>query len=627
VPASLTAATIAQLQRHAPFDRMAPEHLEYLAARLKLKYFAADTAILDPTMGAPNRIYVIKQGAVIVGSAQRGGPELALQEGECFPLGAMVAGRPVSGTYRAPHDTFCFELDAEGFNALVQMSSTFHDFCTRRIAHLLEHALVNLQSDIALNTGQRLPLERTLDQIVLREPVTCPGTTTVRAALEIMQREGIGSMLVTDAKGALAGIFTLKDLLSRVALGSASLEGPIAAVMTPDPVSMPPNAFAYEAALTMSERGIHHLVVMDGPRIAGLLSEKDLFALQRTGLRRIGVRIGEADTIEALAQIAGDAREMTRDLLVQGVEGAHLVRILASLNDRLSRRVIQLELAAGNIGIENICWIAMGSEGRDERTLASDQDNGIIFSDGGDAEAMRERLRPVAERINLALAEVGFALCRGNIMAGNPRWCLSESEWRARFASWIAEGDPAAVLGAVIFFDFRPLFGASALARRLREWLAQEVAGNARFLRSLAENALANRPPLGIVRDFATGIDKAHPEAIDLKINGTTLFVDGARVLALAHGVEATNTAERLRAAAERGRIMASDAEGWVTAMNFIQTARLRHQHAQLARGEPADNFVNPDRLTPLERRLLKEALRSARGLQQRLQIDYKLSL
>jgi CBS domain-containing protein len=607
---------------------MAPEHLEFLAARLKLRYFAAETAILEPAMGPPRSIYVIKQGAVIVGSAQRGGPELALQEGECFPLGAMVAGRPVTGSYRASHDTFCYELDVDGFRELVRMSTVFHDFCTRRIAHLLEQALVNLQSDIAINTGQRLPLERTLDQIVLRPPVTCPATTPVRAVLETMQREGIGSMLVTDAQGALAGIFTLKDLLARVALGSPSLDAPIAAVMTPDPVSLPPGAFAYEAALVMSERGIHHLVVRDGAKITGLVSEKDLFALQRTGLRRLGARIGEATTVEALARIAADAREMTRELLVQGVEAAHLMRILASVNDRLTRRVIQLELAAAGVGVESLCWIAMGSEGRDERTLASDQDNGIVFpDDAGDPEAQRARLQPVARRINESLAALGFSLCRGNIMAGNPKWCLSESEWRTRFASWIAEGDPAAVLGAVIFFDFRPLVGATAPAQRLREWLSQEVAGNTRFLRSLATNALENRPPLGIVRDFATGEDKAHPDTIDLKVNGTTLFVDGARVLALANGIAATNTAERLRAAAELGKIAASEAEGWITAMNFVQASRLRHQHAQIARGEPADNYVNPDRLTPLERRLLKEALRSARGLQQRLQIDYKLSL
>ena len=624
---TLAAATIEQLRRHAPFDRMAPEHLEFLAARLKLRYFAAEAVILDREMGAPDRIYVIKQGAVIVGAAQRGGPELALQEGECFPLGAMVAGRPVSGTYRASHDTFCFELDAGGFHKLVEMSPVFHDFCTRRIAHLLEHALVNLQSDIAVSTGQRLPLERTLGRIVLREPVTCNGATPIREALASMQREGIGSMLVAE-DGRLRGIFTLKDLLGRVALGRAGLDDPIDTVMTPDPVSMPKDAFAYEAALTMSERGIHHLVVMDGDRIAGLVSEKDLFALQRTGLRSVGARMNEATTVEALARIGNDAREMARDLLVQGVEGAHLVRILASLNDRLSRRVIQLELAAAGLPIDELCWIAMGSEGRDERTLASDQDNGIVFADAaGDPEAMRARLQPVAQGINRSLAAVGFPLCRGNIMAGNPKWCLSEGEWRERFGAWIAEPDASGVLGAVIFFDFRPLYGNAALASRLRQWLTAQASDNARFLRTLAENALTNRPPLGIVRDFATGADRDHPDAIDLKVNGTTLFVDAARVLSLAGGIGATNTAERLREAAQAGRIAASDADGWTTAMNFLLATRLRHQHAQIARGEPPDNFVNPERLGPLDRRLLKEALRSARGLQQRLQVEYKLSL
>ncbi len=397
--------------------------------------------------------------------------------------------------------------------------------------------------------------------------------------------------------------------------------------MTANPVSMPRDAFAYEAAMAMSERGIHHLVVMDGNTVAGLISEKDLFAMQRIGLRQVGVAIGEAKDIDALARLAEDIREMTRALLAQGVNAEHLVRILASLNDRLSRRVIELELAGEDIAAHSFCWISMGSEGRDERTLASDQDNGIIFAEpeDGDREAPRARLLVVAQRINKSLAKAGFSLCRGNIMAGNPQWCLSEGEWRAHFAAWIASGDPNAILNATIFFDFRPLFGNGALAERLREWLSREARGNERFLRQMAENALANRPPLGIVRDFALSDDKAHPNTIDLKVNGATLFVDAARVYALANGIAATNSAERLLAAAACGAVTRTDADAWVAAIIFLQHFRLRHQHAQISRGEEADNHLHPDRLNELDRRLLKETLRTARNLQQRLALDYQL--
>jgi CBS domain-containing protein len=289
--------------------------------------------------------------------------------------------------------------------------------------------------------------------------------------------------------------------------------------------------------------------------------------------------------------------------------------------------VIQVELAGESLAVHGFCWIALGSEGRSDRTLASDQDNGIIFASAGgeDPEALRARLLPQAQRINQSLAKVGFSLCRGNIMAGNPQWCLSEHEWREKFAAWIATGDPAAILNATIFFDFRATFGNGALAERLRDWLAREVRGNERFLRQLAQNALTNRPPLGIVRDFTLSDDKAHPNSIDLKVNGATIFNDAARVYALANGITATNTVQRIQAAALCGAVTGTDAEAWVAAITFLQHFRLRHQYAQISRGEPADNHLQPGRLNALDRRLLKETLRTARNLQQRLALDYQL--
>ena len=623
--ATLVAGTVAQLRRHAPFDRMEEAHLRLLASRLKLAYYPAETVVLDHGMGIPEQIHIIKQGAVMVGPAEPGtGPEIALQEGECFPLGAVVAARPVSGAYRTSHDTFCYQLAADDFRLVMEQSPVFHDFCTQRIAHMLQHALVNLQSDMALNVSRRQPLDRTLAQIVAREPVACDEDTSIVAALATMEREGIGSILV--GKGRPSGIFTLKDLLSRVALRGVELTRPISDVMTRDPVSMPHDAFAYEAALAMSERGIHHLVVMEGDRVAGLISEKDLFAMQRRGLRQVGAAIRDAATVDAVVALAGDVRELTRDLFAQGVNAKHLVQILATLNERLSRRIIQLELASASIGAHEICWIAMGSEGRQERTLASDQDNGILFADSaGEPDTVRERLLPVARRINASLARAGFTECRGRIMAGNSQWCMSESEWRRAFAGWISQGDPRAVLNGMIFFDFRGLYGNAALADSLREWLAVEASGNERFLRQLAENALSNRPPLGILRDFAVADDKEHPGTIDLKVNGAVLFVDSARVYALAHRLRPTNTMERLRAAGDSGLLAKDDCEAWIAAFNYLQHFRLRHQHGQIARGEVPDNHLNPDRLNELDRRLLKETLRSARNLQQRLALDYQL--
>ena len=210
-------------------------------------------------------------------------------------------------------------------------------------------------------------------------------------------------------------------------------------------------------------------------------------------------------------------------------------------------------------------------------------------------------------------------------MASNPRWCLSETEWRHTFRHWIHQGDPHAVLNATIFFDFRPLCGQHALAEELRTWLTQEVADNRQFLRLMAENALQNRPPLGIVRDFTLSTDSAHPHTIDLKVNGATLFIDAARVCAMASSGMQTNTARRLEEWAAGRSIPAANVEAWVGGLEFLQRVRLRHQQQQMSRGEPPDNYVDPEQLNDLDRRILKEALRQAKSLQARLALDFQL--
>ena len=626
ISTGLADVTIKLLRRHAPFDRMDMAHMELMAAHLKLAYFPNDAVIVAPEHGSPQYLYIIKQGAVMTGQiAEDPGSGLALHEGECFPLGAILTHRPVSNVYRSSQDTFCYLLPAADFHELLQQSPTFHSFCTQRIAHLLQQALDNLHAGTLSANGEQ-PLAGRLHKLLRRATVTCRESTSVRDALATMQRKGIGSMVVVDSAGNPQGIFTLHDLVNRVTLAGRSVDEPIDEVMTPKPVTLPADAFAFEAALTMARHGIRHIVVTEGEKLAGVVSEKDLFSLQRVGMTQISTALRGARGLDTLVEISHDIRDLTRNLLAQGIDAEHLTQIIASLNDQLSRRIIRLELDSAGLDAERFCWISLGSEGRQEQTFASDQDNGIIFSDPENSpDGVRALLLPVAARINAALDACGFPLCRGEVMASNPRWCLSETEWRQAFRYWINEGNPEAVLNATIFFDFRALHGQLPLAEELRSWLAQEVTDNHRFLRMMAENALQNRPPLGVMRDFSLRSGGEHPHTIDLKVNGATLFIDAARVFALASGVVQTNSAKRLQAWAAARALPATEAEAWIGGFHFLQLIRLRHQQKQIASGETPDNYLNPDHLNDLDRRILKEALRQAKMLQNRLALDFQL--
>ena len=470
------------------------------------------------------------------------------------------------------------------------------------------------------------PDRRRLQQVVRRPAITCTQEAPIRDALVVLRREGIGSMLVLAPSGVPVGIFTLRDLLAKVVLAGRSIADPISTVMTHDPITLPTNAFALDAALAMARHGVHHIVVADGASIAGVVSEKDLSTLQQLGLPEISDALREATGLPAIVDLSRVIRDLAGNLLKQGVSAKHLTQIVSTLNDVLSQRIIDVELAAAGLEAGSFCWISLGSEGRHEQTFATDQDNGIIFDPGERSpDNVREALLPLAKNVNASLAACGFPLCRGEIMAGNPRWCLSATEWRDAFGHWIFDGGPTAVLHSTIFFDFRPLHGQVRLAQELRGWLTGAAADNQRFLRQLAENALINRPPLGIVRDFSVSSDDAHPHTIDLKVNGATLFIDAARVFALATGVAATSSVERLAQWATKVGVPSAEADAWASAFHFLQSVRLRHQYAQICRNEAPDNHLNPDELNQLDRRILKETLRLAKGLQTRLALEYHL--
>jgi CBS domain-containing protein len=466
-----------------------------------------------------------------------------------------------------------------------------------------------------------------LSAIMRREPVTVPLDATVREALETMERMRIGSVIVADrARRVPLGIFTLQDLVRRVTLPGGDLHEPVATVMTSGLITLGPHASAHQAALTMARNGVRHVVVVDAEsRLVGIVAQEDLFGLQQIGVKEISNRIQSARDVDGLCLAAQTNREMADGLMAQGISAETLTHIVSTLNDLLTIRTIDITADEQELPPVPMCWIALGSEGRLEQTFATDQDNGIIFeADAADAEHVRAALLPFAKAVNAKLDACGFTLCKGGIMAGNPRWCLRTEEWRRTFFKWIDVPEPEAVLNANIFFDLRAIHGNELLADRLREWVLQEAAEHSLFLRLMAEDAVRFEPPLGVIRDFSFDGSKEHPHTIDLKARGSRLFVDAARVFALAHRAQPTSTAERLRAVAEPANISPEDVAAMVDGFHFVHLMRLRNQR-RLPDDPGRANRVDPHELNDLERSVLKEAFRQAKKLQNRLALEYRL--
>jgi len=620
---SLHRATLDALRQQAPFSAMSEDEVLWLVQRLSVAYYPCDAALLEPAEAPPDTLFIIKQGTVS-GATAEGQTVLQLATGEMFPLGALLARRGVANRYVAAADTFCYQLAADDFHALLARSTEFNDFCTRRIASLLEESQRAVQSEYALALDDESRFARPLASLIRRAPLSVLSETPLADALAAMEAARIGSVVVTDAAAHPIGILTLKDVLARVTLAGVPLDTPINAVMTPNPATLSADAPVADALVLMARQGIHHLPLLHDGKLAGVVSEKDIFALRRLSVEGITTALGRTDDPARLPALAQDIGDLAHSLLAQGMDAENLTAIISSLNDRVTERVIALESETGTaLAGLRWCWLALGSEGRMEQTLATDQDNALIFH-AADA-SQHAALLAFAERVNARLDACGFPLCKGGIMAGNPKWCLSTADWQRQFAEWIDHGSPESLLHASIFFDFRPLAGDAALAIDLRAWLSHAAQRNPRFLHQMAGNALRNRPPLGVVRDFVLSDDDAHPHTLDLKLNGATPFVDAARIFALAAGSPQTNTAKRLRDAAHALHIPDAELADWNRAFHFLQLLRLRHQHGQQRAGQIPDNHIDPDTLNPLDRRILKEALRQARKVQARLAMDYKL--
>ncbi len=471
------------------------------------------------------------------------------------------------------------------------------------------------------------PLGDPLARLVRRGPVSCPPDTPIRAALGTMRREGVGAIIVAGPDRVPAGILTLNDALDLVALPETRWDEPIASVMSAGPVTLPAHASAYDAALEMMVRGIHHVVMVEDGKLAGVVSDRDVSWRLGADLRQAGRVLRATRTEEDLRRFGAFIHDVAHGMLEQDAGAARITFIVTLMNDALTRQLVAREMPPEAFGHIEICWIAMGSEGRCEQTLCTDQDNGIVFHCPDlPADEVRAVILPAARRINEALAAAGFSLCRGGIMASNPKLCLSLPEWQHRFADWIDVGDPDALLNATIFFDFRPICGAVRLAVKLREWLGGYATGNGRFLVQMTQNALDNQPPLGLVRDFILTAGGEHPHTLDLKVNGITPFVDAARVYALKTGVSHTGTLERLRAAGAALKLESAAIQAWIDAFLFMQSLRLRHQDDLARQRCPIHNHVDPDSLSETQRRILKESMRQARKLQLRLADDHSLA-
>jgi CBS domain-containing protein len=611
-----------QVMQSLPFSKMAEADVDFFLNQSREAYFAPKEVILSPADGPPQFLYLIRQGRV---SGRRDIPGIEetaflLDAGSLFSIGSAFANRPVSTVYSAVDDCFCLLFPVAAMRQLQAQSKPFSDFLSNRIWGLLQESRTALRNSFASQALAEQSLESRLGDLRLKKPLTTSPNTSLREALTLIHEKKVGSILITEDEQTILGILTRYDVLSRVTLSDLDLSTPISKVMSTGVKTLSVDDTAEMAGLLMSRFNIRHLPILENGHLVGIISERDLFSLQRLSLSNISSAIRVTEDLQGLKKCADDIRTFARNLLGQGVQARQLTALISHLNDVLTEQLIAMVADRYKLNRSRFAWIALGSEGRGEQTIATDQDNALVYADGED-EAQRVIYLQFAREVNEALDACGYPLCKGNIMASNPDLCLSQQEWLSRFDRWIEQGNPEDLLKASIFFDLRALAGNADLLIPLKELVRVKAVAIPRFIKLLAENALNSRAPLnwlGAIEPTEINGQKT----IDLKLQGTALMVDAARIFSLAYGIEAINTRERLAAIGRALNVPEAESAAWITAFEFLQTQRLAVQIGEVTiNGNP--NVIDIDQLNSVDRSILKESLLKVRSLQQHFQLDY----
>ena len=450
--------------------------------------------------------------------------------------------------------------------------------------------------------------------LMVRTPLAVASDITVQAAAAQMAAARVSSLCVVDG-GALVGIITTRDLSGKVLGAGLPADTLLSAVMTRNPVALTPQDLGSDILHLMLEARIGHVPVVEGGRLVGIVTQTDLTRFQAVSSAQLVRDVARADDVADLAAVTA----RIPGLLVQLVGGnsAHEVvtRLITDIADTVTRRLLAMAEAALGPPPVPYLWLACGSQGRQEQTGVSDQDNCLILDDAATPADMAYFLA-LARTVSDGLDACGYVYCPGDMMATNPRWCQPLRVWREYFRQWIAVPDAEAQMLASVMFDLRPIGGRTALFADLQENTLEAAQRNSIFVAHMIANSLRHTPPLGLLRGFATLRSGEHRNHIDMKMNGVVPVVDLGRVYALIGQGRAANTRARLMAAEGARVISVSGARDLIEAYDLIAQTRLENQARLVKSGRRPDNYLAPYDLSDFERSHLRDAFVVVRTMQ-----------
>lgn len=614
------------LSQYPPFSDLPEETLEAIAHSVEIAYYRQDTPIIRFGDHIED-LFMVRSGVVEV-YRRKGELYNRLTEGGLFGQMGLLTNNKVRFPVTAIEDTLVYCIPEAMFQSLYEEHDAFADYVEVQDNARLRQTVSNTAEQNDLTTVK-------VKRLITGDAPYVHNTATIQEVAVKMAEENVSSVLVIDPEilqdeeddsRPLMGILTDRDLCRRVIATGIDHNEPVTTVMTTEVISLDHNAYVYEAMLTMLRYNVHHLPVLKEQTPIGIIDLTDIVRYESQNSLLLVSSIFQQNTIADLAQIS----KQVKDSFVRMVNedaNSHMVGTAMSVIGRSFKQRI-IELAEEHLGAAPIpyCFLALGSMGRDEQLIVTDQDNAIILDDSYEESVHGDYFAALAKFVCDGLDQCGYSYCTGDIMATNPMWRMTRQEWEACFADWIDDPNPKALLNASIFFDLDGVYGRLKWAEQLNGFIVRRARRNNRFLACLARNALNRTPPLGFFKDFVMEKDGRHNNSINLKRRGTAPLADLIRVHSLAVGSRAKNSFERLDDIIDAGILPKGRGQDLRDALEFISMVRIRHQAIDVENGIDPDNNIEPENLSEFERRNLKDAFQILSNAQNFLKYRYQAS-
>jgi CBS domain-containing protein len=590
-----------------PFDLLSSDELERVMDTMDIAYYPKETVLISSSL-APSSLYIIIKGTV--NELVEDELQNVYGDGDSFDANALIYAKTQS-RFVVQEDLICYELPKEVFLNLLQDIEAFKNYYMQDFAQ--KHQSLkqrHIQNELTPFMVARV------EEIFLHVPCIVDAKTAIFDALKQMSEQKAKVILVDN--GGEIGIVTDTDLRERVLLGDISVENPIIDIATSPVISILKQDFLFNALLYFTKYSIKRLVVMDEDKIVGILEQLDLLSYFASHSHLIAMQIIKAQDTSQLKLIGRDLLNLVRSLSSKGVKVRYISKLVSELNAKMMEKVFELSVPPE---LRQKCaLIIMGSEGREEQLLRTDQDNALIIADNTE-----EDFKPYMLDFNTKLQEIGFPQCLGDVMVSNDYWRRDVGSFKRLIDEWVDTLNQDSLQSLSIFLDAKVIAGDKTLLLHVKEYLYSRFDGHDDNLAHIAKAALEFDTPVSHLFGFVYGSDE-HKSEFDIKKGGIFAIVHGIRTLALEHKLEQTNTIERIKQLNNSGIFDKKFATELMEAFDTLLNIRL---HYQLKQPDPmsSNNYINPKRLEKIERDLLKESFKVVNTFKKFLTYHFHLNM